>query len=126
MVWCARNTVLCCWVLFLFSFFVVVVCVCVVVFVGGGGGGWGGGGLLLRFYVYIFVGLIKHSELTLAGEIGCYRNDHYYYNTLTPEEHTLLYWLQYVPSSLWSGSGHLKELPVSWSRNHSTDTSVRP
>ena len=72
----------------------------------------GGGGLLLKFYVYIFVGLIKHSELTLASEIWCYRNDHHYYNTLTPEEHTLLYWLQYVPFALWVGSGHLKELPV--------------
>ena len=91
-----------------------VFCCCCVGFLGGflGVFFFGGGGLLFKFYLYIFFGLIKHSELTLASEIWCYRNDHHYYNTLTPEEHTLLYWLQYVPFALWVGSGHLKELPV--------------
>ena len=63
---------------FCFCFhFLLLLCVCFLCF-------FFGGGLLLRFYVYIFVGLIKHSELTLAGVIGRYRNDHYYYHTLTP------------------------------------------
>ena len=29
----------------------------------------------LRFYMYIFVDLVKCSVLTLVGEIQCYRND---------------------------------------------------
>ena len=29
-------------------------------------------------YVYIFVDLVKRGELTLVGEIRCYRNDRYY------------------------------------------------
>ena len=35
----------------------------------------------LRFYVYIFVGLLKHGVLTLVGVIQCYGNDRYYYDT---------------------------------------------
>ena len=31
----------------------------------------------LRSDVYIIVDLVKHSVLTLVGEIGCYRNDSY-------------------------------------------------
>ena len=34
---------------------------------------------LNRFYVYIFVDLVKYSVFTLVGEIQCYRNDCYYY-----------------------------------------------
>ena len=33
----------------------------------------------LGFHVYIFVDLVNHGVLTLAGEIPCYRNDCYNY-----------------------------------------------
>ena len=35
---------------------------------------------LLKFYVYIFIGLVKRRVLTLVGEIECCRNDSCYHN----------------------------------------------
>ena len=35
--------------------------------------------LFLKFYVYLFVDLLKRGVLPLVGEIGRYRNDRYYY-----------------------------------------------
>ena len=35
--------------------------------------------IILRFYVCIFVDLVKGCVLTIVGDIPCYRNDRYYY-----------------------------------------------
>ena len=40
---------------------------------------------LFKFYVYIFIGLVKRRVLTLVGEIGCCRNGscyHHYYHSV--------------------------------------------
>ena len=35
--------------------------------------------IFLRFYVYLFVDLVKRGVLTFIGQIRQYRNDYYYY-----------------------------------------------
>ena len=46
----------------------------------------------MRFYAYIFVDLVKHSLLTLVGEIHCYRNDccYCYYSIASQQQAHLL------------------------------------